>query len=596
MARCGCNNAASTSCDAVMSCIADNLGRGLEYNEETRQIDLRLSTDSDNAATIGTDDGFFSPTVTGPGDMVWLKTVAALPADVVAAASASNLVGPATAPHMLEYCIANGIDIHSVPVHMLADGTVIEQIGGAATSVTTYTDNPGGIDSMYTSSLTLQHLTYDAGTRVNPTSRNSGAPAALLTPDGGWGGFFAPTFKPRTIDELLRQARGRIVVELLVQRLSITPEEIERTIEATVAAVVAAGAQEWVIIQVPALLDDESQAPINDWIPIVTAAGIAAGVNATAENLMPDPFTAAEIVASGAEWVMVVSPGSASGVTDARITELVTAGLEVSVTTTARQFWTTHAFGLGARVVRSPDAVYSRGPRGVAGDLNYRQVFLPGVAVKAANTGGMTPVSDTTTAMWDIGFARNDLPGRWFPEQYAWSGAISRIRNGQLLGNICPVPDPLNYRIEVRVRRETFAGTNNRTVGLFVAVPDDRDVSHLVGSAVNVNADGYVAALNTRTTGTTMILQRVTNGVATTLGSITTGTVTWVANVWITLAINVTPTGLTFTATNGALTNTITSGDLTWRGAYAHYLWDDQTGAMVHGYDNPADLVMYEEL
>lgn len=596
MARCGCNTATSNTCEAIMTCIASALGAGLDYNETTGQLELDISGDTGNVASIGTDSGLFAPEVVGPGPMTWPLTVATLSADVMAAASGSNLVGPATAPHMMEYCIANRIEIYSTPVHMLADMTIIEQITGPTTSVTTFTDNPGPITSELTSSLTLQQMLYDAGTRVNPTSRNSDAPAALLTPDGGWGGFYAPTFKPRTIDELLRQARGRIVVELLPQRVGLTTEVIEETIVRCVAAVVAAGAQEWVIIQVPALLDDESQAPINDWVAIVTDAGIAAGVNATAENQMPDPFTAAEIVASGAQWVMVTGPSSASGVTDARITELVTAGLQVSVTTNARQYWTSHAFGLGARVVRAPDVVYAQGSRGVVGDLNYRQPQLPGVEMKTANIGALTPVSDTTTAMWNVGFARNDLPGRWFPLNYAWSGSTSVIRNNQLLGNICPIPDTTNYRIEIRIRRDSDADPDNRSAGIFFAAPDDRGIHHLVGNPVSPTADGYSAELNTRVTGTTMILRRVTDGVATTLGSVVAGAVNFVANTWITLAVNVAPSGITFTAVNGAATSTITSADTTWRGAYAFHIWDDQLGPMVHGYDNPADLLTYEDL
>lgn len=596
MARCGCNNAQSTSCDAIMSCIADNLGFGLEFNEETGQLDLRLSTDPDNVAAIGTDEGFFSPTVTGPGDMVWPVTVATLPDEVIGATSGSTLVGASTSPQLIEYDIANTIDLYSVGVYGLADDTIFEPIGAASTLLTVYTDNPGGIAHRYISSLTLQNLHYDAGSRLNPTGRNSNAPAALLTPDGGWGGFYAPVFKPRTVTELLRQIRGRMVVSLEVARAGTTTDQIEADIRSTVADVVAAGAQDWVIIAISALLSDNSRAPIDDWVPIVLDAGITAAVNANSESQMASPFTAAEIVASGATWVMVRSGAYTDGATDARITELVAAGLQVSVGTTARQYWTTHAFGLGARAVRSFDAVYSRGVRGVAGDLNYRQPMITGLETRTPAVGALTPVTDNSAAMWNAGFARADLPGRWFPLQYGWSGSTAVVRNGQLLGTICPLPDATNYRIEIRVRRDTDADPDNRSASLFFAAPDDRGVAHFVGDSVNPNADGYIADINTRTTGITMSLRRSDNGLTTTLGSITSGTVTWVTNTWITLAVNVTPAGITYTATNGALTNTITSGDTTWRGAYAYHTWDDQSGPMVHGYDNPLDLVMYEEL
>lgn len=596
MARCGCNNATSTTCEAIMSCIADNLGRGLEFNEVTGQIDLRLSTDPDNVAAIGTDDGFFSPTVTGPGDMVWPLTVATLPAEAISAISGSTLVGAPTSPQLIEYAVANGIDIYSVGVYGIADGTVFESVGALTTSVTTYTDNPGDMAQRYMSSLTVQNLHYDAGSRDNPTGRNSDAPASLLTPDGGWGGFYAPVYKPRNIDETLRIIRGRMVVELNVQRAALTEAQIEADLIATVDAVVRAGAQEWVIIQIPALLDDDSRAPIDDWVPIVTDAGITAGINLHSEWQMPSPFTAAEIVASGATWVGIGTQSVGNGATDARITELVTAGLEVSGTTSARQFWTTHAFSLGVRAVRSPDAVYARGVRGVAGDLNYRQPQIPGLATRTTATGALTTVTDSQTAMWNAGFARTDQPGRWFGLNYGWSGSTAVIRNGQLLGTICPIPNATSYRIEIRVRRDADADPDNRSASLFFAVPDDRGVAHLSGGSVNPNADGYIADVNTRTTGITSSLRRVTNGVTTTLGSITSGTVTWVAGTWITLAVEVTPAGITYTVTNGALTNTITSADTTWRGAYAYHTWDDQLGPMIHGYDNPTDLVMYEEL
>jgi hypothetical protein len=594
MARCGCNNAASTSCDAIMSCIADNLGRGLEFNEETGQIDLRLSTDADNVAAIGTDDGFFSPTVTGPGDMVWPRTVATLPAQAISAVAGSNLVGPATAPQMIEYSVANGIDIYATGVYGIADNTVFEQIGAMTTSVTAYTDNPGDMAQRYMSSLTVQNLHYDAGSRDNPTGRNSDAPLSLLTPDGGWGGFYAPVFKPRTIDETLRIVRGRMVVELSVQRLTLTEAEIEAHLIATVDAVVRAGAQDWVIIQVPPLLDDNSRAPINDWVAIVTDAGITAGLNLNSEWQMPAPFTAAEIVASGATWVTIGTQSVENGATDARITELVTAGLEVAAITSARQWWTTHAFGLGVRAVRSSDAVYARGVRGVAGDLNYRQTFIPGLATRTTATGALTPVTDAETAMWHPGFARLDQPGRWFPLQYGWSGSLPMIRNNQLLGTICPIPNTTNYRLTLRVRRTGDADTDNRSAGLFFAAPDDRGIQHLSGSPVNPNADGYIAFLHSRSSGVRMQLQTATNGSTVTSGSVLTGPAVYIPDTWITMTVTVTPSGITMTAST--TTEVINSVSTTWRGAYVYYIWDDQLGPMVHGYDQTTALVMYEAL
>lgn len=600
MARCGCNTATSNTCEAIMSCVAANLGRGLDYNEATGQIDLRLSGDAGNIADIGSDNGLYVPETTGPGPMVWPKTVATLPADAISAIGTPALVGPSTAPELIEYYIANNIDIYSTGAYGVADGTVYESVGGRDTSLTTYTDNPGSIAHKYISSLTMQETYYDAGTRVNPTGRNSGAAAALLTPDGGWGGFYAPVYKPRTIDEMFRQIRGRIVVELLLQRLGMTPDEIEADIVRTVAAVVAAGAQEWVIIQIPSLLADNSRAPINTWIPLITGAGIAAGVNASSEYQMASPFTPAEIVASGATWVTVQSTGRANGASEARITALVAAGLQVVVTTDGRQYWTTRSFTtLGVRVVRSADPVYSRGPRGVTGDLNYRQNFVPGLATKTTATGALTPITDEDSVMWRPGFARNDLEGRWFPPLYGAVGAAELVRVHQLLGNICPIPNATNYRITLRVRREnsTLYSPTQAAV-LFFASPDDRDVSFLQTSSTNTVMNGYTATLRTQpTSGTTTSTQlhRITGGIQTSLGLITGGA-SWRVNEWATIRVTVTPTGITFAATDSVTTSTITSTDTTWRGAYAAHLWDDQSGGYVHGYDNPTNLLMYEPL
>lgn len=580
----------STTCDAIMTCIAANLGRGLDFNETTREIDLRISTDPGNNAELGTDNGLYSGVTTGPGEMTWPATVATLPAQAISAASASNLVGPATAPQMIEYCIANGIDIYSPPVYGVADGTIHESVGGVATSVTTYTDNPGGIETRYISSLTMQQMNYDAGTRVNPTGRNSQAPNSLLTPDGGWGGFYAPQYKPRTIDEMLRQVRGRIVVELNVQRASIATEQIEADIRATVEAVVQAGAQDWVIIQVPALLSDNSRAPIDDWVPIVTDAGITAGVNASAEVLMVDPFTPEEILASGATWVSVVSLSRSDGVPAARILELSDSGLQVVVTTSARQFWTTHAYDNGARVVRSPDAVYARGVRGQPGDLAYRKTLISGLETRTTAIGALTWNTDVESAMWRPGHARADLPGRWFPPRYGWVDGVSRFGNSQILGEVCPIPNTENFELRLRVRRTGgTTASSSRFAGIFWGSDHDRDISNNPGSGSNVLRDGYACVVREPVTSAVRQgIYRYDNGVETTL-STTVGGPGWLADDWVSLIVTVTGASINFQGVGPSSSASIGTSSSTYRGPYVFYFWNDPgTGSATqyHGYNN----------
>lgn len=599
MARCGCENAAATSCDAIMSCIADNLGRGLEFNEVTRQIELRLSTDPDNVAAIGTDEGFFSPTVTGPGDMVWPQTVATLPAQAMSATGGGIGVGPSTSPYLVEYCIANGIDMYATTVLIGSDGVPLETVSGAGAPVTTYTDNPGALTWGQSSSLTMASINYDAGTRVNPTGRNSNAPASLLTPDGGWAGFYENQYTGRTVAELLRLVRGRMVVDLRVNRTSMTPEEIEATIVATVQAVVDAGAQDWCIVNVPGYLADNSPSPITTWVPLVTAQGITAAVNLVTEATATSVQPTATIVASGATWVSAIrDDGMDDTVTDARISALVAAGLQVMARTTSRQYWTTYNFTtLGVRLVEGPDPVYARGVRGQAGDLNYRQTMISGLQTRTAVSGALTPVTDNERSIWNGGFAQIPRSGRYFPAQYGWSGTTSRFANNQLLGTICPIPDTVNFSIRLRLWREarpTFSSA--RWAGIFWGNPGDRDISQLLGVSVNPNRDGYNCIVHEATAGVRAAIYRHDNGTSTTLVSTTTGQ-GWEHDVVMDLIVTVTGSAIQFQVTSPNQNVTLNTTDSTYRGPYAFYSWNDQGAQQfMHGYDNAAGLVMYEAL
>jgi hypothetical protein len=588
----------STTCDAIMSCIAANLGLGLDYDEVTRQIDLRISSDAGNSAGLGTDDGLYAGTATGPDAMTWPKTVDTLPAQAISANGGGTLVGASTSPQLIEYAIANDLDIYTVGTYLLADGVPYEQIGSLTQAVNVYTDNPAAIANRYLSSLTVQQLNYDAGTRQSPTGANTGASSQFLTPYGGWGGFYAPQYKARTISEMLRQIRGRIVVGLHPQRLGLTPEQIEAEIRAVVDAVVDAGAQEWVIIYISGVLDDNTRSPLATWVPIVTAAGITAGVTLTAEHeQVGSVWTPAEIVATGATWVEVRGGSDPNPATDARITALVGAGLEVQVSLDGRQYWVDYSFDLGARSVRVPDGVYARGATTHPRALTYRRTLIPGLSTRTPDIGVMTPKTDDEQALFNAGFARVDQPGRWFPANYAWTGTTARIRNHQLLGTICPIPNTTNYRIRLRVRRENATPLGG-SLAVVVASPTDREYSWIAPASNNTIANGYLAELRTFTGSTnafSMRLYRVLNGIQTAIASVVNGA--WLrVGEWALISVTVTPTQVSFSATDSVTTTTATASDTTHRGAYAFYQWSDQGAPFVHGYDNPTDLMTYEAL
>lgn len=600
MTRCGCGTTNATTCAAIVECVAANLGRGLQFTGG--EFSVRLSTDPDNITTIGTDDGLFTPaTGIGPGEQTWLKTVATLPAQCISANSGGNLVGPATQPQLIEYAIANGIDMYVVPVVAAADGAAVELLTtNMDQSVTVYSDNPGPLTWKDTSSLTMSAMNYDAGTRDNPAGANSDAPAAQLTPYGGWGGFYFNQYPARTVAEMLRQIRGRMVVCLNIPRQNMTEDQIEQSVRAAVQAVVDAGAQDWCIIEISGYLDDDSRAPLDEWIPLITAAGITAGANYAQTVALTDPWTGAETVATGATWVTIIRDDGRTGNTsDARVTEMVTAGLNVIALTTGRQYWTTHNFGLGARCVRSPDGVYARGGRGEPGDLDYRLTYIPGLETRTAITGAFTTVTDATTAVWDGGFARLDLPGRWFPPRYGWVDGVTRFGQAQTLGTISPIPDTANFELRMRVRRHSGTLLSSaRFAGFFWGAVDDRDISHVANPGVqNPLRDGYGCVVREPTsTGVRQGVYRYDNGVETAL-STTTGGPGWLADQWVTLIVTVTGSSINFQAVGPSSSAVLSTSSATYRGPYVFYFWNDAgTGSATqyHGYDNGAGLVMYE--
>src|SRR5690606_26394506 len=261
MARCGCNTVQSTTCEAIMACIVANLGPGLDYNEQTRQIEVRISTDAGNAARFGSDGDLYAPVATAPGPIQWPVTVATLPAQAIAATGGSNTVLPSTSPQAIEYAAANRIDIYATSVCAMDDGVALEVIANRDSNSSTYLDNPSVVAWHQVGSVAVPSMVYDAGTRVSPTARN--APSDFTDPDGGWAGFYSHPYAVRTVAELLRIVRGRMVVAMFVRLEGLTDDaQAVAAVESVVNAVVAAGAQDWVIIMPQDVLDDGTRVPL----------------------------------------------------------------------------------------------------------------------------------------------------------------------------------------------------------------------------------------------------------------------------------------------------------------------------------------------
>jgi len=577
-----------------MACIVANLGPGLDYNEQTRQIEVRISTDAGNAARFGSDGDLYAPVATAPGPIQWPVTVATLPAQAIAATGGSNTVLPSTSPQAIEYAAANRIDIYATSVCAMDDGVALEVIANRDSNSSTYLDNPSVVAWHQVGSVAVPSMVYDAGTRVSPTARN--APSDFTDPDGGWAGFYSHPYAVRTVAELLRIVRGRMVVAMFVRLEGLTDDaQAVAAVESVVNAVVAAGAQDWVIIMPQDVLDDGTRVPLDAMMAVITGAGITGGVNVFVEN--GDVFEPAEIVASGATWVDIASPSRPDGASGARIGEFVSAGLEVMVFTDARHYWTDWAFGLGARAVRSGDGVYARGGRGQPGDLDYRQTLIPGLATRGATVGAISPRTATYSTVYEQGFARQDETGRWFPERYGWVDGAPPIPNSQLLGTICPIPNTTDYRIRLRVWRpeRESSVTTAAFAGIGFALLDDRDIANFVPNQL-----GYAARLHppSSTAGWEhMSLVRYDGSGANTTLAESNDPPGWAYEEWTELSVTVQGSTITFTATASTGTATISANDATYRGSYASYIWyETSQRPILHAYDNPVNLVTYEAL
>lgn len=490
MARCGCNAASATTCDAIVLCVAANLGPGLRYDSVTGLLAVRISGDADNAASLGSDGGIYVPGPdVSPDPASGRKTIAGLPPRIFGASSTGGgSMTPFGSPDGLEYGIANRMDLLNISTYALADGVAIARWDGPHTSLTNRTDNPATIATGLISSVTLPSLLVDAGARNTPTGRESGAPPSLLTPDGGWFGFYARNYTPITLAEALHQVAARSVVYLAVYAGSVEAV-LAGYLAGAINAVVQTGAQDWTLVGVPGYMDDGlggmEPSPITAWVGDVIGAGLTPVVDLFDDHVGGSVVTPAQVIASGAEWVRLAQSNLApdGGVTFGRIQEFINAGLQVIVQVrSSRQFDVAQAYANGVRGVTSDNPVYSRGARGEAGDLDYRKtIVIPGLVTRTMMEGALTHRTETGTGASDIGWARQSAEGRNFTERFMWEGGVGGHLMSQLLGELCPYEITSSYRLRLRFRvdsaSETVPAGSEPKLGVFFNSPTDRDIT-----------------------------------------------------------------------------------------------------------------------
>jgi hypothetical protein len=618
MVRCGCNAASATTCDAIVLCVAANLGPGLRYDSVNGVLAVRISGDADNAASFGSDGGVYVPgTGASPDPASGRRTIAGLPARAAGASSTGGgSMTPFGSPDGLEYGIANRLDILNISTFALADGVAVARWEGPDSALSNRTDNPSGIANKLISSVTLPSLLVDAGARTTPTGRNSGAPASLLSPDGGWFGFYARNYTPVTLADALHQIAARSVAYLAIYA-GVTQTELEGFISGAMNAVIQASAQDWTLVGVPGYMDDGSGdlivSPFATWVADVAGAGMTPVVDLFDDASGGNVITPAEVVATGAQWVRFAATEVNGGTSFARIQTFIDAGLQVYVQVrSSRQFEVAQAYAIGCRAVSSDNPVYSRGARGEAGDLDYRKTtVIPGLITRTMVEGGLTRQTNTGSAASDIGWARQSADGRYFSAQFGWVGGLGAHLHSQLLGEICPYEVTSNYRLAFRCRVDPTQATAPAgaapKLGIFFNAPTDRDITYYEPNAAPTYINGYWATIRVGTNNPGLVvLGKFNDGNFTVLNDTSIDFPSITIGNWIYFWVTTTSSSITLEVGHTGPVQSLTVADSDHRGPYAFYGWEDDylppadNAGFAHGYSAhelfASGQPMYEDL
>jgi len=566
MARCGCQGAGSTTCEAIVRCVALNLGPGLMFTNGRLQV--RLSRDGGNCIRFGSDDGLYAECGdTPPGEGG--KTIAGLPTPVQAGTyGGAGLVQSYASPQAIDYAVANRLDFIDSFSFSLQDDVAAWGPFTATQPVDTFTNNPASTPARELTSDIWVNLVADCGSPGgNPTGRGSGAPAAQLEPDGGWYGFLQQPYRLMTTAEALKTIAARTCV--ILQQTT----EGMADVQANINAILSIQAQDWVMPSI----GTQSLGTATEFLD--------RGIQWVCVNVNNNTtITPAAVFDSGATWVKI---NEAQGM--ARVQEFIDAGLQVLSGYTARQTTGQTLLGMGARGLISADPVYHRGAFGP--DWQQYRTDVLSFQTRMTETGMLTQPTDTLALVAARGYPKLAEAGRFFNLRFGWTGGLPRNSNNQLLGKFCPIPNPTAYTIsmECQVDQGTLPAGTVPKLGWIIGSDNDLDPSQVIGTPAKATRHGYgcFIRVGTGSTGQLVIGRYEPTGAFTELAVAATGPVT--PNEWIELEVVVDDTSITLRRTNGTI-GEVTVNDTIWRGPYVFHLWEDQnatTGApFVHGYRN----------
>lgn len=567
MARCGCQGAASNTCEAIVLCVAGALGPGLMYNAQTGKIQVRRSRDGGNCLRFGSDEGLYVACDGGGPNPGGGHTIDDLPEQVIAGSSGgAGLIQAYASPAAIEYAVANRIDFIDCFSFTLADEVAAWGPFGATTPIEYYTDNPSGSEARVIGSDMWTQLNSDCGVPGgNPTGRNSGAREEDLTPDGGWYGWYQAPYQLMTTADALRRIAARACV--ILQHSAEGPVDIQ----ANVNAILGIQAQAWAMPSMGTTALSSVQTYVDFGIEHVC-------INVSGHTTI----TPAQIVDSGATWIKILDTQPMD-----RIQTFIDAGLNVLVGYNARQTTGRQMLEAGARGLISHDPVYQRGALGDEW-LQYRSSVMT-FGSRLTEVGGLTRVTDTRRILDARGYAEQDEYGRFFQPEFGWDGNTPVSTQTQLLGKFCPIPSPEAYRLTMAVQVDQGDLPSGATpkLGWLFASDNDLDPSYNTADAPPTTRHGYAAFIRVGASQNGELNLGVygTDGQFTNLAQGTSGgPVT--ANQWVELELEVTTPTITFRRLDGT-GGEITVDNTDWRGPYAFHMWEDVLGdgeAFAHGY------------
>jgi hypothetical protein len=571
-----------TGCAGIVACLAGNLGPGLVYNEASGDLQVRLSSQAQNAASFGPDGGLFVPSGgTPPTPATCLQTIADLPAapDTVGAWTLAQLRGPYSSPYQLDYCLATGNDIiHFRCATSSDDVGVVPDLNNHRMEETR--------SSIYTSQE-IRQLSAETCAQTMNYAGDEDDPVAFGPPDrlpkderkGGWYGFLAQRYYQPLLTDFLAKISGKAVALIDCTVAATVPYPESTAIIGAMRGVLQYCAQAWAMIGVSMIsnavtVKNAGITPL--MIPETPATWGTAAL----------PYAVADLQAAGITWIVLSDKYA-----DSVFTTYKNAGLQVLMYTNSRHSQRTRVAALAIRGAFADDPVYYRGPVTSVWPYGYRAETDPWTHRKVG-TGQLTYRTDNKAVASGSGAVRGRTdqaePGLFLPASFG----ATLGRPSVLVGWLCPLASPTNYTITWDMKWTSLAAvsTSRAKMGLLFGAATDREPYEWPQGDAVQNPNAFPEGQKTlyrvfqRQNGEIGIAKWASQASAITYLA-TTATPAMTVNAWNSYSLTVTPTQITFrrTAPNGTV-YTVTAADSQYRGGY---FWVEKEEGVNGDTDNP---------